>query len=71
MCVGYCVGFGRFPEGYRLLDPVDGRRIRKLLHQGSDVDPDPRVPVPRRGNEENCLESKYQRQVTCKVAKAL
>lgn len=44
---------GRFPQGHRLPDPPHGRRIRQLLHQGGDADPDPGVPVARRGNEKD------------------
>ncbi len=40
-------------EGHRLPDPADGRRVRQLLHARGDADPHPRVPVARRGDEED------------------
>ena len=45
--------FGRLPQGHWLPHPLDGRGIRQLLHQGGDGHPHQRVPVARRGNEEN------------------
>ena len=51
-------GAGRLPEGHRVPDPADGRRVRGVLHPGSDADPHQGVPVARRGNEENRSQGK-------------
>lgn len=57
-CGWHCVvaGLGGFPEGHWLPDPIDGCRVRQLLHEGGDVDPHPRVSVPRWGDEEDCAQ---------------
>ena len=47
---------GRLPQGHRLPDPADGRRVRQLLHARGHDHPHPRVPVARRGDEEDRAE---------------
>ena len=52
------LGSGCFPQSYWLPDPTDGRWVCKLLHQGGDVDPDQRVPVPWWGDEKDRTQGK-------------
>lgn len=49
-------GPGCLPQGNWLPDSPDGCRVRQLLHTGSHVDPHPRVPESRRGDEEDCAQ---------------
>lgn len=52
------IGSGCLSQSHWIPDPVDGCRVRQLLHQGSNVDPYQGVPVSRRGDEKDCLEGK-------------
>ena len=56
-------GSGRVPEGDRLPDSAHGRRVRELLHEGSDAHSDQRVRLARRGDEEDCVEGERRGRI--------
>ena len=54
-----CPGSGCVPQSHWLPYSPDGRRVRQLLHQRGDAHPYQRVPVPRRGDEEDCAQGLF------------